>query len=446
MPRLWAVLLSLSCAAAFAAEPPDLGTRKDGADWPHFLGPTGDSVSAERGIISPWPKEGLKIIWQVALGAGYAPPAVSRGRLFHFDAVAGTARLTCRNSETGQQLWKFEYPTNYEDYFGYDNGPRCSPLVDADRVYVYGAEGVLHCLRIEDGKALWKVDTFPQYGVIQNFFGVGGCPILDGDLIIVPVGGSPKGSDPQDFMGLKGNGTAIVAFDKFTGKEKYRVGNELAGYSTPTIATLGGKRLGLYFARGGLLAFDPGTGQQAFHFPWRARTLECVNASNPVVVDGRVLLTECYGPGAVLLKAKGGGVEVVWSDTDKGRSDRSLPCHWNTPIHRDGYLYASAGRHTGDAELRCVELATGKLMWKRRGLTRSSLLMVDDRFVCMCEDGTLLLLKVNPKKFDEVSRWDLGDAGLLQYPCWAAPVLSHGLMYLRGKEKLLCLELIPAKK
>ncbi len=85
-------------------------------------------------------------------------------------------------------------------------------------------------------------------------------------------------------------------------------------------------------------------------------------------------------------------------------------------------------------------------MWKQRGLTRSSLLMVDDHFVCLCEDGTLLLLKVNPKKYDEVSRWDWGDAGLLHYPCWAAPVLSHGLMYLRGKEKMICVELIPAKK
>jgi hypothetical protein len=85
-------------------------------------------------------------------------------------------------------------------------------------------------------------------------------------------------------------------------------------------------------------------------------------------------------------------------------------------------------------------------MWKQKGLTRCSLLMVDGHFVCLCEDGLLLLLKVNPNKYDEVARWDLGEANQLHYPCWAAPVLSHGLLYIRGKGKLLCLELIPDRK
>jgi len=447
MPRLLAAVIALLVVGrAWTAEPLDLRTRKSGSDWPRFLGPNGDSVSTEKGIIAPWPKDGLKIVWQQELGTGYGPPAVSRGRVLYGDRVGNKARLNCRNSETGAGLWTFEYESDYEDFFGYDNGPRCSPLVDGDRVYFYGVDGKLFCINVEDGKQLWNVDTFPAYGVFQNFFGVGSCPIINGDLLIVPVGGSPKGSDPQDFMALKGNGTAVVAFDKFTGKEKYRLGDELASYSSLVVATINGKRLGLYFARGGLLAFDPATGKQEFHFPWRARTLECVNASNPLVVDDQILLTECYGPGAALLKVKAEGVETIWTDAEKARSGRSLPCHWNTPIYHDGYVYACAGRHTADAELRCIELATGNVMWKQRGLTRSSLLMVDDHFVCLCEDGTLFLLKVNPKKFDSVSRWDLGDARLLNYPCWAAPVLSHGLMYLRGKEKLLCVELIAAKK
>src|SRR5206468_198540 len=180
------------------------------------------------------------------------------------------------------------------------------------------------------------------------------------------------------------------------------------------------------------------------YYPRRAKILESYNASNPVVVGDKVLLSESYGPGSALVTIKGNKVEEVWTDADKGR-DKSLKCHWNTPIHHDGYVYGSSGRHTADAELRCVELATGKVMWKQKGLTRCSLLMVDRHFVCQCEDGLLLLLKVNPHKYEEVARWDLGEVGLLEYPCWAAPVLSHGLLYLRGKEKLLCLELIPTR-
>jgi outer membrane protein assembly factor BamB len=125
-----------------------------------------------------------------------------------------------------------------------------------------------------------------------------------------------------------------------------------------------------------------------------------------------------------------------------------------TPIFHDGYLYGCSGRHTPGAKLRCVELATGKVMWTEPGLTRSSLLMVDGHFVCLGEDGTLRLLKVNPKKYDEVSKVVLRDPketaedapSLLKYPCWAAPVLSHGLLYLRGEGRLVCLELIPEKK
>jgi hypothetical protein len=134
-----------------------------------------------------------------------------------------------------------------------------------------------------------------------------------------------------------------------------------------------------------------------------------------------------------------------------------MQCHWSTPIHVDGYVYGCSGRHTQNAELRCVELATGKVMWSEPGLTRTSLLLVDGHFVCLGEDGVLRLLKVNPHKYEGVSSVELRPAGpdgkpdegaepLLQYPCWAAPVLAHGLLYIRGHDRLVCLELIPAPK
>jgi hypothetical protein len=132
-------------------------------------------------------------------------------------------------------------------------------------------------------------------------------------------------------------------------------------------------------------------------------------------------------------------------------------CHWMTPIHVEGYVYGSSGRHTEEAELRCVDLATGKVVWKEPGLKRSSLLLVDGHFICLSEDGVLRLLKVNPKKYEEICRMVLLPPGkdgkpnaeaapLLAYPCWAAPILSHGLLYVRGKDRLVCLEAIPAKK
>jgi outer membrane protein assembly factor BamB len=375
-------------------------------------------------------------------------PSISRGRLFLFDRIRNRARLRCWKSETAEPLWTFEYPTDYRDQYGYNGGPRCCPVIEGERVYVYGAEGMLHCVRATDGKLVWKVDTQATFGVVQNFFGVGSTPVIEGDLLLVQVGGSPKGSDSAPFDELKGNGSGLVAFDKYTGKVRYQVSDELASYSSPVLATLGGRRLCLLFARGGLLGLEPATGKVDFHYPWRSPLLESVNAANPVVVGERVFITETYGPGGALLEVKPGSVKEVWTDRNKGR-DKSLKCHWNTPIHVDGYLYGSSGRHTNEAELRCVEFATGKVMWSEPGLTRSSLLLVDGHFICLGEDGMLRLLKVNPRKYEEVSKVELRSeaerAPLLDYPCWAAPILSHGLLYVRGNDRLVCLELIPKK-
>ena len=436
-------------ASADDPPPPDLWTRKAGSDWPCFLGPTGDGVSSEKGLITPWPAAGPRIVWQKEIDVGYAMPSVSRGRLFLFDRLRNRARLRAWKAETAEPLWAFEYPTNYRDQFGYNGGPRCCPVVDGDRVYIYGPEGMLHCVRARDGKLVWKVDTAAEYGVVPNFFGVGSTPVVEGEILLVQVGGSPKGSDAVPFEDLKGNGSAVVAFDKYTGKVRYKVGDELASYASPVVATVNKRRTALVFARGGLMAFDPATGKSDFHYPWRAKSLESVNASNPVVVGDRVFLTECYEIGSALLEVKAGAAKEVWTDREKGGRGKSLMCHWGTPIYAGGYVYGASGRHTWEGELRCVELATGKVMWREPRMTRASLLLADGHFVCLTEDGVLKLVKVNPNRYEEVSSVELrgsdGEA-LLKYPCWAAPTLSRGLLFVRGEGRLVCLEAIAEKK
>lgn len=330
------------------------------ADWPAFLGPTADSKSAEKLDLATWRRPaGPPVAWWREVGEGYSAPAVAGGRLFHFDRHGDRARLTCLDAASGEELWRAEYPTAYEDYYGYSNGPRASPVVDGDRVYVFGVEGRLRCHRVSDGELLWEVDTTAEFGVVQNFFGVGASPVVEGDLLIVMVGGSPAGSPAIHSDKVRGNGSAIVAFDKLDGTVRYRFGDELASYATPRLATVGGRRRGFAFTRGGLLAFDPGAGRALDFFPWRARILESVNASTPVVVGDTVFISETYGPGSALLRLAAAGdgegrggerLEVVWQDPP-GRG-KSLQTHWNTAVHHDGHLYASSGRNTGDAELR----------------------------------------------------------------------------------------------
>lgn len=445
---------------AFISElPPNLWTREIGDDWPTFLGPTSDSKSLETGIVTDWRPKSLVLLWQRELGTSYGAPAISRGRLFQFDRFANRARLYAVNAETGAELWRYEYATDYEDLYGYNNGPRCSPVVDGDRVYAFGVDGMLVCVRAEDGKVIWKVDTTEQFGVVQNFFGVGSTPVIEGDLVVAMVGGSPPESQavgPGQLDRVESNGSGIVAFDKFTGEVKYKIVDELASYASLKLTTIAERPWCFAFCRGGLVGFDPASGTVDFHYPWRAEILESVNASMPVVVDDEVFISETYGPGSSLLKVSSGNHEVVWSD-DEDQRDKAMQTHWMTPVYVDGYLYGSSGRHVYNAELRCIEWKTGKVMWSVPEMTRSSLLLIDGHFICLGEYGQLTLFKPNPEKFEPVTQVDLaappgGKVGsdtdprrLLDFPCWAAPVVSHGLLYLRGDKRLICLGLIPAK-
>lgn len=433
----------IALALILAQDVPDLRTRKTGVDWPNFLGPTQDSISPETGLLPRWPAEGPAIVWQRAVGEGYGPPAVQKGRLFHVERTEGKIRTIALNSETGAELWRFDYETDYADMYGYDGGPRCGPVVDDDRVYVHGPEGKFHCLRAVDGAVLWKKDLNAEFNVVQNFFGAGSAPLVEGELLLVQVGGSPPGSPAIQSGEVRGAGSALVAFDKRSGELKYRISDELAGYSSPRTATIDGRRWGFLFARGGLLAFEPATGKIDFHHPWRARILESVNASQPVVVGDHVLISECYGVGGTLLKVKPGGCEVVWADGRK--RDPSLATHWMSAVPLDGHVYGSSGRHRENAELRCVELKTGAVKWSVPGLTRTSLLLTDGRFVCLGEDGVLRLFKADPAKYEELSKVVLrapDGLPLLRYPAWAAPILSHGFLYVRGKDRLACLDLL----
>ncbi|MFO0851455.1 MAG: PQQ-binding-like beta-propeller repeat protein [Gemmataceae bacterium] len=434
-------LLGICLLAAMVADRPR-------SDWPRFLGPAGDGTSPETGLNWKWPKAGPPKLWECELGFGYAPPTVAGGKLFHFDRVGDSARLTCRDAATGAEVWKYEYPTRYEDLYGYDPGPRACPVVDGERVYVHGVDGVLACVSVADGKEVWRTDTKAAYHVHQNFFGAGGSPLVDGDVLIVPVGGSPKGPRPADLRDAKPDGTCVVGFDKRTGKEKYRVGMDLASYATPVIATVGGKRTGLYFARGGLLGFDPQTGAEAFRFPWRAKKHDSVNAANPLVAGDKVLVTECYEKGAALLDLASGKPAVAWSDADREPNEKAMMAHWCTPVRVGGYVYGCSGQHPNDADLRCVELATGEVKWRERRTSRCTLIHVDGHLVSLGEIGELRVFKPNPDRYEEVTRWEVPGIG---YPSWAPPVVSRGRLYLRGKDetrrdghKLMCFDLLAA--
>jgi outer membrane protein assembly factor BamB len=429
----------LGALAAGSIPFPLVAGESAGADWYRFLGPNLNAKSAETGIRRDWSGGRLPIVWQREIGDGYSMPSVADGRMFIFDRHGDRARLTGVEAATGKELWRSEYPTEYRDHYGYSGGPRASPVVDGEHVYSFGVEGRLRAHRVYDGGLVWEVDTNREFGVVQNFFGVGSTPIVEGDLLIAMVGGSP--ADPPSLWSgeLRGNGSAIVAFDKRTGEVAYQSGDELASYASPIIATIGSRRWGFAFARGGLVGFEPTTGKIDFHFPWRSQKIESVNAASPVVVGDRVLVTESYTVGSALLRVEPAGYEVL--RTDPPRRGQSMASHWSTPIYHEGFLYGCSGEKSGNADLRCVDFETGEVRWRRSLGSRVSLLYVDGYLVVLTERGGLALVRANPEKAELVTQVSFADE--LGYPSWNAPILSHGILYVRGAKGLLALELIP---
>lgn len=463
------VVLSASLAGGSSAvwgdEPADLA-RRSGEDWGTFLGPTSNGRSGLAAMTIPWPAAGPRVVWHASVGEGYCSPAVALGRAVVFDRVGGECRLRCLAAETGQPLWEHRYPTAYVDTFGYDGGPRAAPVITHGRVLSFGPEGRLECRRLADGESLWHVDTAAAYHVVQNFFGVGAAPLVlevgGRPLVVVQVGGSRPGSappSPERLELVKGLDSGLVAFDLETGREVWRASDQLASYSTPVAAVLGGEPRILAWLRDEFVVVDPVAGDVKGRFRWRADDVFSAVAASPVVNGEQVLLSEAYEPGSVLLDLAGlrppppagrpGAVMGVLRQDRRGsRPDRALKAHWATPVLHDGHLYGESGRNSGDAVLACVDWKSGAVAWSEGGYGRASVTLACGHLVVLGEYGDLALVRATPDRYDEVSRVRVvgevspgREADLLTPPCWAAPVIARGLLYVRGKDRIVCLDL-----
>jgi len=382
------------------------------ADWPQFLGPERNGISKESNLIKNWGKDGPKVVWEKEVGEGYSGPVVVKGMVILFHRQGDQEVVEALNADTGKQVWSSSYETQYEDDLGKGNGPRSTPLVANGFVYTLGAEGKLHCLDLNSGKKEWERDLAKDYPFRKGFFGVATSPLIEGDNIVINIGCRTAG---------------IVALNKKTGKESWKATSQEASYSSPTVATIDGKRQLVFLTREGLVTLDPETGKILHEKRWRSRMAASVNAATPVVVDNQVFLSACYGTGAVLLKIAKDGLEEVW------KSDETLSNHFNTSIHHDGYLYGVDGRQEEGPQLRCVELKSGKVKWSEKRFGCASLILADGRFYTLTENGDMILFEASPTAYRELAR-----SSVLTAPCRSPLALAEGRLYARDNKKLVC--------
>ncbi|QDT15217.1 outer membrane protein assembly factor BamB family protein [Alienimonas californiensis] len=470
----------LACALAAPNPGPAPG------DWPAFLGPAGTGVSEEAGLRAALPDAAAALQWTAEIGEGYSAPAVvtvaGTPSVLTHRRVGDREALVRRALESGETVWESAAPTAFRDPFGYNGGPRATPLVvqteAGGAVYTLGAAGRAACTDLVAGEERWSRDFNAELTIPRWFFGVGGSPVLyenpAGDsLVIFAPGGQPNagivavnpttGATVWQAVGKEtwdGAATPDGPYE-WTGEE------QVVSYATPLLATIHGQPHLLCLVRQGLVSLDPRTGAQRFAYWFRSPQYESVNAARPVVIGDRILLSATYRAGSALLKvnASGNGVTELWTQPDL------LDCHWSTPIVHDGLIYGFAGRHEREAELQCVDLETGELKWSANGRDAAGPLTFSreaggylnaageraptpdfGRGSCLFapqigEGGTLYILgerstlfcaAPSAEGYQERSRTDVPKIG---YPAWPAPVLAHGRLLLADEDSLTVLDL-----
>lgn len=443
-----------------------------GGDWPRFLGPCGNNTSDETGLLETWPTNGPPLLFEKIVGSGYSAPSVRGGRVVLHHRLGDKEIVEAFDAAKGTSLWRYAYQSLFSDPFGYNNGPRCTPSLTAECCYCLGAEGKLLCLDCHEGRLVWQRNLPGDWNVPEPFFGVGSTPLLEGDRLIVQVGGQPN--------------SAVVALDARTGKTLWENGGKdcwdgvrtigwrgeapyhwtgeekMASYSSPIAATIHGRRQILCLTRQGLLSLNPTNGAINFCRWFQSPVNESVNGMTPVVSGDQVLISAAYYRiGAVLLRVRpdGKSFDEVWrspqSPTERDpRTGTLLPpvleLHWNTPVLHEGYLYAFSGRNEPDANFRCVEFKTGKLFWtlderwrphsvlQPPVYGRGSAILADCKLIVLGEGGKLGLFALNPHHPQELCSAQVPQ---LHFPCWTAPALANRRLYLRSEDRLLCFDL-----
>jgi len=401
--RSW--FLTLLAAAPLAA-----------ADWPDFRGPNRNGIYPDSDITATFPAGGPPVLWEKQIGAGFANPVVSNGRLILFHRRGDEEIIEALDAATGAPQWRFAYPTGYHDDFGFDEGPRASPVVVAGQVYTFGAEGTLSCVSFATGAKIWQRNVNQEFSVDKGFFGAASTPLVDGRRVYLNVGGA--------------KGAGIVAFDKDTGRTLWQTGDDEASYSSPIEAAIDGKDRLVFFTREGLLILEPADGAVVDRHRWRSRSRASVNAAMPVVAGDIIFLTASYGTGAICLQRTGGAFKELWS------GEESIAAHYATPVHKDGVLYGFHGRQEFGQEFRAVDLRSGKVLWTQPGFGAGTVLLAGNQLVILREKGELVLAEASPAAYRETAR-----AQVLSGQTRPYAAVAGGRLYARDISRLVCLDL-----
>jgi outer membrane protein assembly factor BamB len=388
------------------------------AEWPQFLGPQRNGISAETNLLEAWPAEGLKILWRAAGGVGMSGLAISQDRLLTLVQRDNQQWLIALDSNLGKPAWQTALAPGYKNQMG--DGPRATPTISGSQAFVMTGEGMVASVGITDGQIKWSRDILAELKAKPAEYGMACSPLVVGDRVIITVGA------PQ---------ATVVALDTATGKTMWKSGEDSAGYSSPALLNIHGSPQIVAFTGGSALGLSPASGSVLWRYAYET-DFDC-NIATPLVYDNNVFISAGENHGSVMLGLKPSGKEFQVEPKWESQGVKSvLRNEWQTSILLDGYFYGfdnvgSAGPVT---HLTCIKAGTGERVWQQPRFGKGNLIAADGKLWISTMNGELVLVRATPDGFQEIGRQAvLG-------PTRQAPSLSGGRLYLRDNKEIVCID------
>jgi outer membrane protein assembly factor BamB len=408
-------------------------------------------VWRETRIVEKFPSGGPPVRWRTPIGGGYAGPAVANGKVYGTDrqlsegasnpsnpfergTIPGTERVLCLNEADGKILWQHTYDCPYG--LSYPAGPRATPVVIGGKVYTLGAEGHLFCFDAATGKVLWSHDFKRDFGIPTPLWGFSAHPLLDGTKLICLAGG---------------DGSTVVAFEKDSGKELWRaLTAKEPGYCPPMIFEAGGKRQLIVWHPESVNSLDPETGKVYWTQPCKIKSGMTIATPRKA---GDLLFLTCFYNGSTMLRLDANKPEAteVWASKKVSEMDTdALHSTMSTPFLEDGYIYGVCSY----GQLRCLKADSGERVWETLKATtpdgkemrwaNAFLIKNGDRFFLFNEKGDLIIAKLSPKGYEEISRAHLlepTNTSARRDVVWSHPAFANRRIFARNDKEIICVDL-----
>ena len=398
------------------------------ADWPQWRGADRDGRSAETGLLAEWPEGGPPLAWKASeLGGGYSSVSVSGERIFTMGDLGDGQYVMALSRADGKQLWKTRVGETHEDQY---LGPRSTPTVDGDHIYVVSTDGDVVCLAAASGDKVWSRSLPEQFGgVLMKAMGTydwkfAESPLVDGDRVVVTPGA---------------NDAAVIALNKTDDEELWRTvipelgeaGGDGAGYSSVVVSEAGGIRQYVQLIGRGLIGVEAASGR--FLWGYNRVANDVANISTPLVQGDLIFASTGYGTGAALLRlaADGDGIraeEVYFLDADTFQN------HHGGLILHDGHVYTGTGHNKGFPL--AVEMTTGEVAWgpiRNEGENSAAVTYADGRLYMRYQNGLMILVEATPEEYREHGSFMIPE---VEKESWSHPVVAGGKLYLREQDNL----------